>query len=110
MYFVCAIEFEKQLSADPSRWPQGFLQCKDRKLFNVVNLAYETLGQADDGGILGREFVTKVRGWIEPWNRVGLLDCANSNRIAHSVAPKYASNVESLCRGNPTGTETQRRG
>jgi FADH2 O2-dependent halogenase len=110
MYFVCAIEFEKQLSADPSSWPQGFLQCKDQKLFNVVNLAYETLGQADDDGILVREFVTKVRGWIEPWNRVGLLDRANSNRIAHSVAPKYASNVESLCKGNPTGTQTHRRG
>jgi hypothetical protein len=26
------------------------------------------------------------------------------------VAPKYASNVESLCKGNPTGTQTHRRG
>jgi hypothetical protein len=25
------------------------------------------------------------------------LDVANSNRIAHSVAPKYASNIASLC-------------
>ena len=97
MYFVSAIEFEKQLSADPTRWPQGFLQCKDRQLTHIAHLAYETLGHAQVDSLIEREFAKRVRSWIEPWNRVGLLDVANSNRIAHSVAPKYASNIASLC-------------
>lgn len=99
MYFVSAIEFEKQLSADPSSWPQGFLQCKDRQLADVARLAYETLDRSLSDSPVRREFAKSVRSWIEPWNRVGLLDPSNSNRIAHSVAPKYAASVESLCQG-----------
>jgi hypothetical protein len=45
----------------------------------------------------GKGFVDQVRGFIKPWNHVGLLDPANGNRIAHSVAPKYAAAISALC-------------
>jgi FADH2 O2-dependent halogenase len=102
MYFVSAIEFEKQLAVDPGRWPKGFMQCHDSRWVPVVNQAYEFLvrsrqTQDRNESPLSR-FPMQVRGWIEPWNRVGLLDPASANRISHSVAPKYASSIEGLCR------------
>lgn len=97
MYFVSAIEFEKQLAQDPASWPKGFLQSKDGELLQVANHAYKRLGQIAVDKQLGEEFPQQVRSWIEPWNRIGLLDPSYANRIAHSVAPKYASSLEALC-------------
>jgi len=97
MYFISAMEFEKQLAADPSYWPKGFLQSKDAELSQVANAAYDMLQQAQDGSRVSRGFSDQVRRWIDPWNRVGLLDPASGNRIAHSVAPKYASSVAAIC-------------
>jgi len=97
MYFVSAIEFEKQLAQDPASWPKGFLQSKDGELLQVANHAYKRLGQIAVDKQLGEEFPRQVRSWIEPWNRIGLLDPSYANRIAHSVAPKYASSLEALC-------------
>jgi FADH2 O2-dependent halogenase len=97
MYFISAIEFEKQLAIDPARWPKGFLQSKDFELANVANQAYEGLRRVASGDWRGEEFGRQVRLWIEPWNRIGLLDPSYANRIAHSVAPKYASSLEALC-------------
>ena len=99
MYFISAIEFEKQLATDPARWPKGFLQSRDLQLAQVANEAYQLLDRARLDPKLACEFPEAVRRAIEPWNRVGLLDPANGNRIAHSVAPKYASSIESLCSG-----------
>jgi FADH2 O2-dependent halogenase len=99
MYFVSAIEFEKQLAADPSHWPKGFLQSQDTELSSVAGQAYQMLELSKTDSELSRGFAQQVRAWIEPWNRVGLLDPSISNRIAHSVAPKYASSVSSLCSG-----------
>jgi FADH2 O2-dependent halogenase len=97
MYFISAIEFEKQLAQDPARWPKGFLQSKDSELSQVANLAYQSLGRGVSGTQQGNDFPEQVRSWIKPWNRVGLLDPSYANRIAHSVAPKYASSLEALC-------------
>jgi FADH2 O2-dependent halogenase len=97
MYFISAIEFEKQLVIDPARWPKGFLQSKDFELANVANQAFEGLRRVASGDWRGEEFGRQVRLWIEPWNRIGLLDPSYANRIAHSVAPKYASSLEALC-------------
>ncbi|MFM8261015.1 MAG: hypothetical protein ACKN9S_01930, partial [Pirellula sp.] len=97
MYFISAIEFEKQLAQDPARWPMGFLQSKDRELSQVANQAYQGLEQISVDKQQGEAFPQQVRSWIEPWNRIGLLDPSYANRIAHSVAPKYASSLEALC-------------
>jgi FADH2 O2-dependent halogenase len=91
-YFIAAIEFEKQLAADPSRWPRGFLQSQDAPFRAVVDESYAWLiansasGPSEDG-----RFFERVQRSIGPWNRVGLLEPSTRNRIAHSVAPKYAS-------------------
>ena len=102
MYFVSAIEFEKQLAVDPGRWPKGFMQCHDSRWVPVVNQAYEFLVRSGQTHVRNEptlsQFPIQVRRWIEPWNRVGLLDPASANRISHSVAPKYASSIEGLCR------------
>jgi FADH2 O2-dependent halogenase len=102
MYFVSAIEFEKQLAVDPGRWPKGFMQCHDSRWIPVVNQAYEFLVRSGQTHVRNEstlsQFPIQVRRWIEPWNRVGLLDPASANRISHSVAPKYASSIEGLCR------------
>lgn len=101
LYFVSAIEFEKQLAVDPGRWPKGFMQSQDSLLVPVVRQAYETLARSklrgDENPQGLSEFPSQMRRWIEPWNRVGLLDPALVNRIWHSVAPKYASSIEGLC-------------
>ena len=102
LYFVSAIEFEKQLAVDPGRWPNGFMQSHDRRWVPVVNQAYEFLVRSGQTQVRNKstlsQFPIQVRRWIEPWNRVGLLDPASANRISHSVAPKYASSIEGLCR------------
>ena len=108
LYFIAAIEFERQLAADPSHWPLGFLQANDSKLRDVGEQAYQLLAHRNDtdgsqsssialSGDHRGGFVDRVRSYIKPWNRVGLLDPANGNRIAHSVAPKYAAAVSALC-------------
>jgi len=107
-YFIAAIEFERQLAADPSHWPLGFLQASDSNLRDVGEQAYQLLlhrsdtsgGQSKSIAQLGEHgigFVDQVRSCIKPWNRVGLLDPSNGNRIAHSVAPKYAAAISALC-------------
>jgi FADH2 O2-dependent halogenase len=107
-YFIAAIEFERQLAADPSHWPLGFLQARDSNLRDVGEQAYQLLQHTSDSsgnrieGLAllrnhGKGFVDQVRGFIKPWNHVGLLDPANGNRIAHSVAPKYAAAISALC-------------
>ena len=108
LYFIAAIEFERQLAADPSHWPLGFLQANDSKLRDVGEQAYQLLAHRNDtdgsqsssialSGDHRGGFVDRVRSYIKPWNRVGLLDPTNGNRIAHSVAPKYAAAVSALC-------------
>lgn len=97
MYFISAIEFEKQLAFDPSHWPKGFMQSNDRPLVDVAIAAYEILERSKTGDGSKQAFPEQLRRWIEPWNRVGLLDPSNSNRIAHSVAPKYAMSIDTLC-------------
>lgn len=91
-YFMAAIGFERQMAADPSQWPMGFLQCRDAEFTDVVRLHRRFLdGLEESGPEADRRFVTSVREGIAPWNRVGLLDPRLRNRLAHSAAPKYAS-------------------
>lgn len=107
-YFVAAIEFEKQLAADPSHWPQGFLQANDSRLLAANGAILKMLEakkfakgrtyclqDSQTAGPVAREYgaselVGKIRHAIAPWNNVGLLDPERKNRISHSAAPKYA--------------------
>jgi tetracycline 7-halogenase / FADH2 O2-dependent halogenase len=99
-YFIAAIEFEKQLAADPSTWPLGFLQAGDARLRTNCRLVLSSIGCEEHAcptselgnPILRQSAITEaVRRGIEPWNRVGLLDPDKQNRISHSAAPKYAA-------------------
>lgn len=91
-YFIAAIMFEKQMAADPGRWPHGFLQSRETTLWEAVEASHRQL-QALDGDTVGndRRFVDSVRQRIAPWNHVGLLDPGTHHRIPHAAAPKYAS-------------------
>lgn len=100
-YFVAAIEFEKQLAKDPSHWPLGFLQASDIELREVAESAYKTLTQMSRNDAWQSSYREAIRSKIERWNKVGLLDPNNLNRIAHSTAPKYASTIQSMCQSLP---------
>jgi FADH2 O2-dependent halogenase len=92
LYFMAAIGFEKQMAADPSDWPLGFLQCCDAAFAEQVRTLRKIINNLrKDCAVADRHFVSLVREGIEPWNHVGLLDPAMRHRIAHSAAPKYAS-------------------
>ncbi len=95
-YFIAAIHFEKQLAADPAAWPNGFLQCRDEGLRQVVEQSFQMLSVKSERGVSlhatddVQAIVECIRHSIAPWNHVGLLEDAARNRIAHSAAPKYA--------------------
>jgi FADH2 O2-dependent halogenase len=104
-YFMAAIGFERQMAADPSQWPSGFLQCRDRAFTDVVRLHRRFLDRLEESGPeADRRFVSSVREGIAPWNRVGLLDPSSRNRLAHSAAPKYASIAASSSGGMSAGS------
>jgi len=105
-YFMAAIGFERQMASDPSRWPLGFLQCRDAAFNDVVCEYRKRLDHFVDLGPEGdRRFMASVREGIAPWNRVGLLEPSLLNRLAHSAAPKYAS-IAARSREN-SSTETR---
>lgn len=92
-YFMAAIEFEKQLAADPGHWPRGFLQTSDEPLRAAAERSFEmcsgSLAPAESAAVFGA-----IRRELEPWNRVGLLSESLRNRLAHTAAPKYAAIAE----------------
>lgn len=91
-YFIAAIGFERQMAADPSDWPLGFLQCRDTAFSEIVrNHRRILVDLPKEQAEADRYFVALVQESIRPWNRVGLLDPTLRNRLAHSAAPKYAA-------------------
>ena len=92
-YFMAAIRFEKQLAANPTHWPQGYLQADDSELktaaYNALKLLTETSANLSPTNEL--LFENHVRRAIEPWNHAGLLDPQLNHRIAHTAPPKYAA-------------------
>jgi tetracycline 7-halogenase / FADH2 O2-dependent halogenase len=92
LYFVSAIQFEKQLAADPTQWSHGFMQCRDPLLRSVAEELYSLLMHSPAGTEASHDdFAARTQRAIEPWNTARLLDPAMRNRIAHSAAPKYAA-------------------
>lgn len=92
-YFMAAIEFEKQLVADPGHWPRGFLQTADSDMRDAAERCYllcEQRGTDADS----RQTFSRIRDELNPWNRVGLLSESLRNRLAHTAAPKYAAIAE----------------
>ena len=92
-YFMAAIEFEKQLAADPGHWPQGFLQTGDEKLCAAAERCFYLCAGTLPAQQSATVFDT-MRRELEPWNRVGLLSEHLRNRLAHTAAPKYAAIAE----------------
>lgn len=92
-YFIAAVQFEKQLARDPSEWPLGFLQCREMPLVQSASRAFEWLRaeSADSSRSVTDKILLDIRDELSPWNAIGLLTPASRNRIAHSVAPKYAA-------------------
>lgn len=88
-YFVAAIGFEKQLAADPTVWPLGFMQARDVELRRVAEEFWQRASlermECERGS-----WLRSLRERLKPWNHVGLLDVERCNRLAHTVAPKYA--------------------
>lgn len=92
-YFMAAIEFEKQLAADPGHWPRGFLQTADTDMRAAAERCYllcHHRGAGDDSAAV----FSRIRDELQPWNRVGLLSDSLRNRLAHTAAPKYAAIAE----------------
>lgn len=92
-YFLAAIGFERQLAADPTSWPLGYLQSADSELKSVACTALRQLsaGSAPARGFGEQQFEDSIRRSIARWNHVGLLDPKLNNRIAHTAPPKYAA-------------------
>lgn len=95
LYFVAAIEFEKQMVVDPSHWPNGFLNSGHQSMRKVASdlwrIAKEQRPHRSEGpmrNIHGDSFVDAVRCAIQPWNHVGLLDPNLRQRFNHTAPPK----------------------
>lgn len=84
-YFTAAIRFEAVMSADPTVWPDGFLQADDKLMMDA---AETSIREINDPSITDDQFTDRVRQRIRHWNNVGLLDPKNRNRLDHTVAPK----------------------
>ena len=92
-YFMAAIRFEQQLAADPTYWPEGYLQADDTEMKSAAFTAFRRLTEisASPSAAAEAQFEDHVRLAIAPWNRAGLLEPGLRNRIAHSAPPKYAA-------------------
>ncbi len=90
-YFISAIEFEKDLMVDPSSWPKGFLHCRNQSLRGVAQ-SHWNRGDREFSECDVELWVHRLRHSIVPWNRVGLLDPANKNRIPHTVPRRLPGN------------------
>lgn len=84
-YFIAAIHFEAVLVADPTAWPQGFLQADDQALLEA---ATTSLCDVNDRSLSDAEVTNRIRRRIGRWNHVGLLDPANRHRLAHTAVSK----------------------
>ena len=100
LYFVAAIDFEKQMLVDPSHWPHGFLNAGHHTMRHVASdlwriaktrHQYRQVGP-DQAGEAPRtdhdDFVDAVRLAIQTWNHVGLLDPSLRQRLNHTAPPK----------------------
>ena len=84
-YFVSAIGFEQDVALDPIHWPRGYMLAKDSSLRSRAESMFKTVSENDMGS---KQLVEKIQSSIAPWNRVGLLDPSQKNRLAHTTAPK----------------------
>lgn len=85
-YFIAAIQFEAAMATDPTQWPDGFLQSNDARMIEAAELS---IREVRDSTISDDDFTDRVRQRISRWNRVGLLDPQNRNRLNHTAAPKW---------------------
>ncbi len=74
------------MAADPSVWPDGFLQANDKMM---IDAAEASIREINNPSLTDEQFTDRVRQRIQPWNSVGLLDPKNRNRLDHTVAPKW---------------------
>ena len=84
-YFIAAIQFERAVALDPSHWPDGYLCCENAELRFKVEACYKQLKTSSEC-----QTIEMIRGGIQPWNDVGLLEPISGQRIPHTAPPKYA--------------------
>ncbi len=84
-YFVSAIGFEQDVALDPVHWPRGYMLAKDGSLRSQAEAMFKRVSENKSDS---KELVETIQRSIAPWNRVGLLDPRQRNRLAHTVAPK----------------------
>jgi len=85
-YFISAIQFERVMANDPSRWTQGYLSCENGPLRRNVEESFCQLSRKEEAAN-----VKLIRRGIQTWNDVGLLDFERGQRIPHTAPPKYAN-------------------
>lgn len=84
-YFVAAIQFERVMARDPSRWSDGYLSCEINLMQDRALQSYDQLlSQSEESNM------ESIRRAIEPWNDVGLLAPMRGQRIPHTAPPKYS--------------------
>jgi len=88
-YFVAAIQFERVMARDPSRWSDGYLSCEIQQMREKASLSYDQL-------LIHSSTcnVESIRRAIEPWNDVGLLTPIRGQRIPHTAPPKYSEGLQ----------------
>ena len=84
-YFVAAIQFERVMARDPSRWSNGYLSCEIKHMQERALLSYHQLSNQCE-----QSNIESIRRAIEPWNDVGLLEPVQGQRIPHTAPPKYS--------------------
>jgi FADH2 O2-dependent halogenase len=89
-YFVAAIQFERVMAREPSRWSHGYLSCEMQLMRERASLAYDNLLVQTE-----IENIDSIRRAIEPWNDVGLLSPVRGQRIPHTAPPKYSQAIQS---------------
>lgn len=83
-YFISAIQFERVMSLDPSRWVDGYLSCENKEMQRKAEESFEQLKQQSEAAN-----IEMIRKGIANWNDVGLLEPIQGQRIMHTAPPKY---------------------
>ncbi len=85
-YFIAAIQFERVMARDPSRWTDGYLSCENETLRRKAEESFCRLSSQSEVSN-----VASIRIGIEAWNDVGLMEPILGQRIPHTAPPKYAN-------------------
>ena len=89
-YFISAIQFERVMASNPSRWIHGYLSCENGPLRKNVEESFCQLSRQEEAAN-----VKSIRQGIHSLNDVGLLDFERGKRIPHTAPPKACLRLHS---------------